>query len=102
METSPRNRLLCLNPLTRTWLVLMVLTLLSVVIAEQQTAGALMVLLVCGSFAVKGALVTERLMGLYSAKGNIRWLMLCYFIVLPVLVGTAILFPDLVERMTTL
>lgn len=102
MRISPFNRLQCLNPLTRTWLVLMVLTLLSVVVAEQQTAGAIMVLLVCGSFAVKGALVTERLMGLCSADGNIRWLMLCYFIVLPVLVGTAILFPGLVERMTTL
>lgn len=102
MKASPRNPLLCLNPLTRIWLVLMVLTLLSVVVAEQQTAGAIMVLLVCGSFAVKGALVTEKLMGLYSANSNIRWLMLCYFIVLPVLVGTGILFPELVERMTTL
>lgn len=90
------------NQLTLVWLSLMALTLFSTLIAEQKTTGVLMVLFICSSFAIKGSLVTEKLMGLYAAKGSVRWLMLAYFIVLPVLIGLAILFPDLVEKITTL
>lgn len=90
------------NQLTIIWLVLMVLTLVSALVAEQNVSGILMVALICFSFAVKGMLVTERLMGLWCSAGPVRWLMLCYFIVLPFLIGLAILFPDLIERLTTL
>jgi len=90
------------HSLTRAWWVLMALTLFSVMVAEQHAAGAVMVLLVCLSFAIKGILVTEKLMGLNSAKRAIRGLMLAYFVVLPAMVGIAILFPHWVVRVTTL
>ncbi|MCB1661998.1 MAG: hypothetical protein H6995_00870 [Pseudomonadales bacterium] len=88
--------------LTLVWGLLLALTLFSAAFAEQGASGALLVVFVCISFAVKGSLVTERLMGLYTAIGNARWLMLAYFVVLPILIGGAILFPDLVVRVTTL
>jgi len=97
LKFREQNKQLCL-----VWMLLLTFTLLSALIAEQDASSALMVVLVCFSFAIKGSLVTERLMGLYTAIGNVRWLMLAYFIVLPILIGGAILFPDLVARMTML
>lgn len=88
--------------LTLTWAALILLTLLSALLAEQEAASATMVLFICLSFAVKGSLVTEYLMGLYQATRSLRSLMLGYFIVLPILIGLAIMFPDLLQRITTL
>ncbi len=88
--------------LTIIWAVLMALTLLSALVAEQNVSSMLMVILICFSFAIKGALVAERLMGLWCSVGAVRWLMLGYFIVLPLFIGLAVLFPGVIERITTL
>ncbi len=88
--------------LTFVWVLLLALTLVSTLVAEQNVSSAIMVIFICFSFAIKGALVTERLMGLWRTAGAVRWLMLSYFMVLPLLIGLAILFPGLVERLTTL
>lgn len=88
--------------LTIIWAVLIALTLLSTLVAEQRASSMLMVILICFSFAVKGALVTERLMGLWCSSGVARWLMLGYFVVLPLFIGLAVLFPGVIERITTL
>lgn len=88
--------------LTLIWLALMILTLFSAILAEQSVPGVLTVVIICLSFAIKGSLVTERLMGLYQAANNVRWLMLSYYLVLPLLIGLAIIFPDWVQRLTTL
>lgn len=88
--------------LTLVWVLLMILTLSSTLVAERTTPGALIVVFVCLSFAIKGSLVTEYLMELNNAIRSIRSLMLGYFILLPLLIGLAILFPDLLQRITTL
>lgn len=92
------------NPvaLSRAWIVLIILTLASALIAESIDPTAGVVILVCLVVAIKGQLVIDRLMGLRHAPPAIRRMMLAYFYVLPVLIALALIFPEPLRRLTTL
>lgn len=84
------------------WLGLMGLTLLSALVAERAEPGVWVIVAICATVSVKGSLVVDGLMGLRTAPGNIRWVMLSYFIVLPPLIALALLFPEVLLRLTSL
>lgn len=88
--------------LTIIWVVLMALTLFSALIAERVEPTTFVIGIVCLTVAIKGGLVIEQLMGLHRAVPGIRWVMLSYFFILPPIVAWAILFPELVVRLTSL
>lgn len=88
--------------LRRCWWLLITLTLGSALIAESMEPTAVMAIAVCLAVAVKGQLVVDRLMGLQHAPPVIRYLMLSYFYVLPILIALALIFPEPLRRMTTL
>ncbi|MEH6650466.1 MAG: cytochrome C oxidase subunit IV family protein [Motiliproteus sp.] len=88
--------------LGRAWIVLIVLTLISAMVAESIDPTAGVVIAVCLVVCIKGQLVIDRLMGLRHAPPVIRRLMLAYFYVLPVLIALALIFPEPLRRLTTL
>ncbi len=88
--------------LTPVWLLLMILTLLSALIAEKVDPTALIVAIVCFTVAVKGGLVIEWLMGLRAITGSVRWLMLSYFLLLPPAIALSVIFPEVLKRFTSL
>ena len=92
------------NPVTLSlaWVVLILLTLASALIAESIDPTAGVVIVVCLVVSIKGQLVIDRLMGLRHAPPVIRRMMLAYFYVLPVLIALALIFPESLRRLTTL
>lgn len=88
--------------ITSTWIALILLTLISLFLADSMTATPVIVLAVCITFAVKGQLIVDQLMGLKNATPIIRKLMLAYFLILAPLIAWAIIFPDTVRALTTL
>jgi hypothetical protein len=86
----------------RAWIILVVLTMASALIAESIDPTAGVVIVVCLVVSIKGQLVADQLMGLQHAPPVIRGLMLAYFYVLPVLIALALIFPDQLRRLTTL
>ncbi len=97
-----KEKLLSDTLLRRAWIVLVVLTLGSALIAESVDPTAGVVIAVCLVVAIKGQLVIDRLMGLRHAPPLIRGLMLAYFYVLPVLIALGLIFPEQLRRLTTL
>jgi cytochrome c oxidase subunit IV len=84
------------------WLILIVLTILSMIIAESGNPSGYMILLICAVFAAKGQLVIDHFMGMLSANRSARVLMLLYFYMLAPLIGLAFLFPEILKHITTL
>jgi len=90
-----------------TWLILLMLTLVSVFLVETATDysisnNVISGVLVCFVIALKGYLVIDNLIGLRLANKNIRGVMLSYFYVLPLLIALGIIFPDIIVNMTSL
>lgn len=84
------------------WLLLMLITIGSALLAESGETNLLITLLIALSVLLKGRLVVERLMELRSANGYIRFAMNFYFYVVPILIVLVYLIPDQLASMTTL
>lgn len=84
------------------WLLLMLITLGSALLAESGETNLLITLLIALSVLLKGRLVVERLMELRSANSYIRFAMNFYFYVVPGLIVLVYLIPDQLASMTTL
>ncbi|MEH6470932.1 MAG: cytochrome C oxidase subunit IV family protein [Halopseudomonas sp.] len=84
------------------WLVLMVLTLGNAVIAESADPSLFVTMIIATSVALKGRLVLERFMELRNAHPYIRVSMNLYFFVLPLMIITVYLFPEVIADMTRL
>jgi len=76
--------------LTVVWWVLVVLTLSSALIAERADPNVFIVTVICTAVAIKGSLVAEWLMGLRKTAGGPRWIILSYFILLPLVIALAL------------
>ncbi len=88
--------------LTIYWLLLISLTLLSAVFADNMDPTSWITIIVCMTIMVKGQVIVDVFMGLKTAPSGIRYMMLSYFYVLPPMVAVALLFPGTVEQITTL
>ncbi|WP_432473585.1 cytochrome C oxidase subunit IV family protein [Amphritea sp. HPY] len=84
------------------WLLLMLITLGSALLAESGETNLFITLLIALSVLLKGRLVVERLMELRSANRYIRFAMNFYFYVVPALIVLVYLVPDQLASMTTL
>jgi len=84
------------------WLMLLALTLISAFIAESADPAVWTVLFVSVTVSIKGRLVIDRLMGLRHATPAIRYTMLSYFYLLPLLIIWALIFPEQLAWLTTL
>lgn len=84
------------------WLLLMLITIGSALLAESGETNLLITLLIALSVMLKGQLVVERLMELRSANRYIRFAMNFYFYVVPTLIVLVYLIPDQLASMTTL
>ena len=84
------------------WLMLLAITLGNAFLAESADPSSWVVLIVCAGAALKGKLVIDRLMGLAGTERAVHWSMLSYFYLLPPVIAIAWLFPDVIERLTTL
>jgi len=84
------------------WLLLMLITIGSALLAESGETNLLITLLIALSVLLKGRLVVERLMELRSANRYIRFAMNFYFYVVPTLIVLVYLIPDQLASMTTL
>jgi|GEM_PF-238104 len=84
------------------WLLLMALTLLSALTAETADPALWTVLFISLIISLKGQLVVDRLMGLRHANRAIRYTMLSYFYLLPMLIIWALIFPEQLAWLTTL
>ncbi|WP_421869068.1 cytochrome C oxidase subunit IV family protein [Motiliproteus sp.] len=88
--------------LTWVWWALVAMTLISALVAESIDPTASVVLAISVVIAIKGRLVVDWLMGMKSAPMVFRQLMLAYFYVVPLLIALALIFPDTLQRLTTL
>lgn len=84
------------------WLLLLCLTLLTALIAESVDPVLWSVLVVILTVSFKGQLVVDHLMGLRHANAVIRYSMLSYFYLLPLLIIWAMVFPSQLAWLTTL
>ncbi len=84
------------------WLFLMGLTLLSAAVAESPEQGLLLILVIAVTVAIKGRLIVDRFMELRNANRFLRNSMRIYFYVIPLLIVLVYLFPEIIERLTSL
>jgi len=84
------------------WLVLMLITIGSALLAESGATNLMITLLIALSIMIKGRLVVEQLMELRSANSYIRFAMNFYFYVVPLLIVLVYLIPDHLAALTTL
>jgi len=101
-DQKRRNWLAERHVLIGVWLLLMALTLLSAFTAETADPALWTVLFISLIISLKGQLVVDRLMGLRHAKPAIRYSMLSYFYLLPLLIIWALIFPEQLAWLTTL
>ncbi|GGK67572.1 cytochrome C oxidase subunit IV family protein [Amphritea balenae] len=84
------------------WVMLMVITIGSALLAESGETNVLITLLIALSVMLKGRLVVERLMELRNANPYIRFAMNFYFYMVPALIVMVYLIPDQLAQLTTL
>jgi len=87
---------------TNSWRLLILITLASALIAETGGATPGLILLICAAVVLKGQLVIDVLMALRTSHRAIRAPMLAYFYVMMPLLALGLLFPEWLERLTTL
>ena len=88
--------------LTIYWLLLISLTLINAVFADSLDPTSWVTVIVCLTIMLKGQVIVDVFMGLKTAPNSIRYMMLSYFYVLPPMVAVALLFPEAIEKITTL
>tara|TARA_R110001592_G_scaffold66678_2_gene204856 strand:+ start:22952 stop:23239 length:288 start_codon:yes stop_codon:yes gene_type:complete len=84
------------------WLVLLLFTLISVLMAEQVDFTALSAVLVCAIVVIKSHLVIDYLIGLKLVHPRLRKVMLGYFYLIPSLIALGAVRPDWIVSMTSL
>ena len=77
--------------LNKIWGILMLITFINTVIAENTTQQhSILTLFICASIAIKGPLVADYFMGLIDASPIIRWLVHSYVIGIPGIIAVVI------------
>ncbi len=84
------------------WLVLLVITISTALIAESAEPSLTTTLIISIAIAVKGRLVIDYLMALKNANPTIKKMMRAYFYVIPLMIVWVYLFPDTLARWTSL
>ena len=84
------------------WLLLLLLTLFSAFIAEQETPGLNSILIMAVVLAIKGRIIVDYFMELKDANLVVRTLMRVYFYVIPALIILVYLFPKQIANWTAL
>ncbi len=84
------------------WVFLIVLTLFSAFMAEQNYSGLFSVVIMAFVLAVKGRVIVDHFMELKHSHKILRTLMQVYFYVIPVLIILVYLFPEQIAKWTTL
>lgn len=84
------------------WLFLLLLTLISVLMAEQVNFTAHSAVLVCAIVIVKSHLVIDYLIGLKLVHPRLRRVMLGYFYFIPSLIALGAVSPEWIVSMTSL
>lgn len=84
------------------WLLLLLLTLFSAYIAEQETPGLNSIIIMAVVLAIKGRIIVDYFMELKDANLVVRTLMRVYFYVIPALIILVYLFPKQIANWTAL
>ena len=84
------------------WILLVVLTLLSAYMAEQQGSSLVNISIMAVVLALKGRIIVDYFMELKTAHPLLRSLMRVYFYVIPTLIILVYLFADSIASWTTL
>ena len=84
------------------WLLLLLLTLFSVYMAEQETPGLNSIIIMAIVLAIKGRIIVDYFMELKEAHIVVRTLMRVYFYVIPALIILVYLFSEQIARWTSL
>jgi len=84
------------------WLLLMLITLASSLLAESDTSNLFLVMVIAASVTFKGRMVIDRFMELENANPLIRSWMNAYFYVIPVLIVMVHAFPGQLAQWTRL
>lgn len=84
------------------WVVLMLLTIGSALIAESADPSKLITIIISLSIAFKGRMVLDRFMELRNANRYIRASMNIYFYVIPLMIVVVHLFPEAIAELTRL
>lgn len=84
------------------WLLMLIITLISALLAESAEPGFWVTLTMCFAITFKGHMIVDRFMELRNANQTIRNLMNVYFYVLPAMIMLVYLFPESIAKLTTL
>ncbi|MFC1589203.1 cytochrome C oxidase subunit IV family protein [Pseudomonadota bacterium] len=84
------------------WVALILLTLFSAYIAERATPGLTSLSIMAIVLAIKGRIIVDYFMELKEAHVLLRTLMRLYFYVIPALIILVYLFPEQIEKWTSL
>ena len=84
------------------WVVLMLLSIGSALIAESADPSKLITIVIALSIAFKGRMVLDRFMELRNANRYIRASMNIYFYVIPLMIVVVHLFPEAIAELTKL
>ena len=84
------------------WLLLMALTVLNSLIAEQAEPSLFFVIVIALSVAWKGHMVVDRFMELKNANQKIRGWMRAYFLVIPGIMVVVYALPEWIAEFTRL
>lgn len=84
------------------WMALIILTLFSAYMAEQEKPGLDSVVIIALVLAIKGRIIVDYFMELKHSHYILRTLMQVYFYVIPALVILVYLFPDQIAAWTAL
>lgn len=77
------------------WIILILITYINSVIADNIRPDFILTLFVCISTAIKGSLVADYFMGLLHASPLVRWLIHFYVVSIPIVIATVIFFLNL-------
>ena len=84
------------------WLLLIVLTLFSAYMAEQDQQGLYSIVIMALVLAIKGRVIVDHFMELKDAHIVLRTLMRVYFYVIPSLILLVYFFPEKIASWTVL
>jgi len=84
------------------WLILIVLTLFSAYMAEQEKPGFNSIAIMALVLAIKGRIIVDYFMELKESHVVLRTLMQVYFYVIPALIILVYLFPEQIAKWTAL
>ena len=84
------------------WILLMVMTIASALIAEQAEPGLMITIIICLIIVIKARLVIDYFMELKGASPYIYHLMNAYFYLFPLIAVLVWLFPEQLAELTQL